>query len=122
MALLWLSLFALPLHGMAGVTTLGCPSDNGVVLSTVGMEVQATSMSPGVQANDNSMVLADELSDISKANCVGNSVCQASAALLATHFDAPSAIPASAPARFVPASLIRFFTGGPDRPPRPAFA
>jgi hypothetical protein len=122
MVLLWLSLFALPLHGMAGVTTLVCASDNGVVLSTVGMGLQATSMSPGVQADDNPMASGDDLSDMSKANCVGNANCHASIALVATRLDGPSALPASAPASFVPASPIRFFTGGPDRPPRLTFA
>lgn len=121
MALLWLSLFALPLHGMAGVTTFACPSDNGMV-STLGMAMQATSMSPDVQADDNPMVVADDLSDMSKVNCVGNAVCHASIALVASRFDAPSAMPASAPASFVPTSPIRFFTGGPDRPPRSIFA
>ena len=122
MALLWLSLFALPLHGMAGVTTFVCPSDNGMVLSTLGMGMQAISMSAGVQADDNSMVVADDLSDMSKANCVGNAVCHASIALVAARFDALSAMPASVPASFVPAWPIRFFTGGPDRPPRSIFA
>jgi hypothetical protein len=122
MALLWLCLFALPLHGMAGVTTFVCPSDNGMVLSTLGMGMQATSMSPGLQADDDPMVVADDLSDMSKVNCVGNAVCHASIALVASRFDAPSAMPASAPASFVPASPIRFFTGGPDRPPRLTFA
>jgi hypothetical protein len=79
-------------------------------------------MSAGVQADDNPMVLADDLSDMSKANCVGNAVCHASIALVATRFEAPSAMPASAPASFVSASPIRFFTGGPDRPPRSIFA
>jgi hypothetical protein len=115
MALLWLSLFALPLHGMAGVST--CASDNGMVRLTVSTGMQAPAISPG-----DSMVSADDLSDMSKADCVGNSVCQAPVALLETRLDAQSAVPASAPASFVPASPICFFTGGPDRPPRSIFA
>lgn len=118
MALLWLSLFALPLHGMAGVTTLVCLSDNDMALSTVGM--QATSTSPGIQADH--MASAVDLSNMSKVNCGGNAVCHASVALPATHFDVGSAVPATAPATFVPASVIGFLTGGPDRPPRSIFA
>lgn len=117
-ALFWLSLFALPLHGMAGVTTLACPGDGGVMLSMAGMAGQAASASSDVQAHDPMVV--NEL-DTSNANCIGESVCQASAALPALHVEVPSDMPASAPARLVPASLIRFFTGGPDRPPRRTF-
>lgn len=120
MALLWLTLFALPLHGMAGVTALVCPSDDATVLSMAGME--ATSISPGVQAEDKPMVLADDLSDMSEVNCVGNAVCHASVALPAIRFEMASAVPASDPGNFVPASPIRFLTGGPDRPPRSIFA
>lgn len=121
-ALFWLSLFALPLHGMAGVATLACPADGGVMLPMAGMEGQAASVWSDVQAHDPMVANALDELGISKANCIGESVCQASAALPALHVEAPSAMPASAPARLVPASLIRFVTGGPDRPPRRTFA
>ena len=116
MALLWLSLLALPLHGMAGVAMAGCPSHEAMGGSTMGM--QSASVSSGMVADNDLGCPADDLSKASKINCGASAVCHATVGFSAILFGLPSALPAGAPPSCVPAPVIAFLTGGPDRPPR----
>jgi len=120
MALLWLSLFTLPLHGMAGLTMPVCLPNGDMVLATTAMP--AASVPPIAEAHSDQKASADDLSSKASAiQCGGNAACYVSVALPAARIDIPSATPASAPATSMPAPVIDFFTDGPDRPPRSSF-
>lgn len=127
---MWLSLLSLPLHGMAGTMMLICMSDrHDTATSSVQPERQdsATAM-PG----DSTLSAAGTIDDgdapdgglgtPSTIKCGAGSVCFASVALPASASEVPVAGPAGAPSFFVSETRVSFFTGGPDRPPRPVFA
>ncbi|HUG25391.1 MAG TPA: hypothetical protein VMN83_23025 [Albitalea sp.] len=65
---------------------------------------------------------APEGMELSTLICSAGSMCSASVAIPAVPLKVPDTGPAMAPSSFISASPIGFFTGGPDRPPRPAFA
>ena len=123
--LLWLSLLALPLQGMAGSLMLICmPGGHDMAASSVqtdgcgGAEAMpAGSAVPGTDSGE-----APEGLELSTLICGAGSMCSASVALPAVPLKVPDTGQAMAPSSFVSASSIGFFTGGPDRPPRPAFA
>lgn len=122
--LLWLSLLALPLQGMAGSLMLICmPDGHDMAASSVqadycGAEVMpADSAVPGTDDGEVAEGVA-----LPTLTCGAGSMCSASVALPAVPLKVPDTSPAVAPSSFVSASPIGFFTGGPDRPPRPVFA
>jgi hypothetical protein len=122
--LLWLSLLVHPVQGMAGNLMLICMSD--------GHEMAASSMhiddcDGAVRPVGSAMPEADngdapEGVEVSTLTCGAGSMCSSSVALPTVPLKVPDTGPAIAPSSFVSVSPIGFFTGGPDRPPRPAFA
>jgi hypothetical protein len=123
-ALLWLSFLALPLQGMAGTLMLMCMTDGHDMMAAVAPAEYggAGAMPAGSMTSNHDDAAAGDSVELPTLACDVGSVCFASVALPASPLDLPAAGPAIAPEAVVAASHVSFFTGGPDRPPRPAFA
>lgn len=120
LAVWWLSLLAVPLHGMAGVTTLGCHFEGQMAASAP--QGGGTHGMPAAEPDADAMAAGDDGSGMPKAGCGGNLICHAAVALLPTRLDFAARSLAVAPPADMPASVIRFLTGGPERPPRSSLA
>jgi hypothetical protein len=116
-ALVWLSLLAVSLQGMAGAAVAACGT------SGAGMESTFLASAVLLPAPDDSPMAEHpsppcSLSDTSEMSCQGAAACQAPVALVSSDSVAAGAVAAGAPATSVPAQELRFGTGAPDRPPR----
>jgi hypothetical protein len=105
---------------MAGTLQLICMTDgHDMATSSVAASMPAGSMLTGA---DDGQASVDDSVNQTTIKCGADSVCVASVSLPASPLDVPAASPAIAPEAVLAASHVSFFTGGPDRPPRPAFA
>lgn len=121
-ALLWLSLLALPLHGMAGTLGMLCMAD-GHDMPASSMHAEQRGGADTVPAGSMTASAEDGASNGDAVElCDAGSVCFASVALPVFPLDVIGAAPVIAPQALVADTRISFFTSGPDRPPRPAFA
>ncbi|CAG1016476.1 hypothetical protein BURC_01348 [Burkholderiaceae bacterium] len=121
--LLWLGFIALPLHGVAGVTTRLCLSDGHDLVHAM-EAAHSTTVASITPCNHTSegMSSPSDSPKLVKVKCGTGAVCIASVALATNPLRIAAAAPAAAPAQPVPVSVDRFFTGGPDRPPRTSLA
>lgn len=120
LAVMWLSLFAIPLHGMAGVTTIGCHSEGKMAASAP--QGDGTHATSAAEPHADAMAAGGDGSRMPKAGCGANLICHAGVALLPARPDVAAASLAVAPPADTPSSVIHFLTGGPERPPRSASA
>ncbi len=127
--LLWLMLLALPLQGIAAAGAVVCLPNHGMNSTAVQDEYRdadgpsaAGAMTAMAQTDEHHAMSVDGPSKLSKAKCGIGSTCFGAIALTSSPIRLATLPPGVAPASFVPASPIGFFTGGPDRPPRFASA
>jgi hypothetical protein len=130
--MMWLLLLALPLQGFAAATMLHCgPNHHRMSEASAPTashdpaahrhHTEGTAADPHAPA---SVAVADpgawphDLGTLAKFKCSACAACCMGAALPAAALVFPASARAIAPAFFVPASHVGFFTDGPDRPPR----
>lgn len=118
MALLWVSLLAVPLQTMAAAAMLLCISHgHPMALSMpLGGEMPPAATAPARDGKHT--MVTDDLSDSANVNCGGETVCHPAIALLPSGLELPSAVPAGASGARLSTPAVRFFTSGPERPPR----
>ena len=115
-ALMWLLLLALPLQGYAAAVALHCgqAQSHGAAQHATDVGVPDAAAAPACHGGAS----AQAIGKVSKLKCSACAACCVGAALPAAALTFASFAPVTLPVLAVPASIVGFFTDGPDRPPR----
>ena len=116
---MWLMLLALPLQGYAAAVALHCGQQQPQGAAQHASDLDASG-APGaaVAPACHGGAPAHPAGKLSKLKCSACAACCVGAALPASALTFASFAPVTLPVLAVPASIVGFFTDGPDRPPR----
>ena len=125
---MWLMLLALPLQGFAAAVALHCgqpmqqqqQQPQGATQHASDLDDLDAAGAPVAVASPpcHGGAPAHPVGKVSKLKCSACAACCVGAALPASALTFASFAPVTLPALAVPASVVGFFTDGPDRPPR----